>query len=110
MLSVTVCVRELPSGYLSPAATQADWGDAQHARCVQPYSWDELLHGYKGKNISTSFKMGGLGKLVEQDGTAAIAQCSVRTAIASCTDYSPITTHTLTHSLSHLHTHIHTHT
>jgi hypothetical protein len=56
------------SGYPSPAATQADWGDAQHARCVQPYSWDELLHGYKGKNISTSFKMGGLGKLVEQDG------------------------------------------
>jgi len=54
--------------YPSPAATQADWGDAQHAHCVQPYSWDELLHGYKDKNISTSFKMGGLGKLVEEDG------------------------------------------
>ena len=56
------------SGYPSPAATQADWGDAHHAHCVQPYSWDELLHGYKDKNISTSFKMGGLGKLVEEGG------------------------------------------
>ena len=52
------------SGYPSPTATQADWGDAQHAHCVQSYSWDELLHGYKGKNISTFFKMGGLDKLV----------------------------------------------
>ena len=34
----------------------------------QRHSWDELVHGYKGKNISTFFKMGGLGKLVEQDG------------------------------------------
>jgi len=55
-------------GYPSPTATQADWGDAKFSHCEQPFSWSELLHGYKNMNISTIFKMGGLGKLVEEDG------------------------------------------
>ena len=56
------------TGYPSESATQADWGKPQYAHCVQPYSWSELIHAYKTGNSSTVFKMGGLGKLVEEDG------------------------------------------
>ena len=43
-----------------------DWGKPEYARCVQPYTWYELLHGYK--NSTVAFKMGGLGKLLEKGG------------------------------------------
>jgi hypothetical protein len=33
---------------------------------VQPYTWDELMHGYKGGYIP--YKVGGLGKLLEPGG------------------------------------------
>ena len=52
--------------YPSPTATQVNWGKPEYAHCGQPYTWDELLHGYK--NSSISFKTGGLGKLVEENG------------------------------------------
>ena len=43
-----------------------DWGKPEYKHCVQPYTWDELIHGYKSSSIS--FKTGGLGKLVEENG------------------------------------------
>ena len=53
-------------GFPSPSATEADWGSPEHAHCVLPYSWTELLQGYK--NNSLTFKAGGLGKLMEENG------------------------------------------
>ena len=61
-----VHARRVHDLYPSPAATHADWGMAQYAHCVQPYSWDELVHGYK--NRSVTFKTGGLGKLLDKGG------------------------------------------
>jgi hypothetical protein len=43
-----------------------DWGRPGHGHCVQPYTWDELVEGYKGKYIS--YKVGGLGKRLEPGG------------------------------------------
>jgi hypothetical protein len=54
------------ASYPSPNATHANWGDAKFSHCVQPFSWSELIEGYK--NSSKVFKMGGLGKLLEEDG------------------------------------------
>jgi len=54
--------------YPSPAATHADWGAEIFNKCIQPYSWSKLRSGYKSMNSSMSFKTGGLGKLLEQDG------------------------------------------
>jgi hypothetical protein len=58
--------------YPSPNATHADWGSAEYAHCEQPYSWPQLNEMYKRINrqngSSTFFKMGGLGKLLEEDG------------------------------------------
>ena len=56
------------TSYPSPTATHADWGAVEYAHCKQPYSWHQLVHGYKNMNRSTFFKMGGLGKLLEEDG------------------------------------------
>ena len=43
-----------------------DWGRPEYLHCVQPYTWRELVHGYK--NSSVVFKVGGLGRLLEKDG------------------------------------------
>lgn len=43
-----------------------DWGSPEYAHCVQPYSWDELVHGYKDSRVV--FKVGGLGRLLEKGG------------------------------------------
>jgi len=43
-----------------------DWGRPGHAHCVQPYTWDELVDGYKDKHIP--YKLGGLGKRLEPGG------------------------------------------
>ena len=43
-----------------------DWGRPGHGHCVQPYTWEELVDGYKGKHIP--FKVGGLGKRLEPGG------------------------------------------
>ena len=43
-----------------------DWGRPGHSHCVQPYTWGELLKGYKDKYIP--YKVGGLGKLLEPGG------------------------------------------
>ena len=40
--------------------------DSGHSHCVQPYTWDELVDGYKDKYIP--YKMGGLGKRLEPGG------------------------------------------
>jgi len=54
--------------YPSETGTQANWGKPEYARCVQPYSWAELIHGYKDANMTTFFKMGGLSKRLEVNG------------------------------------------
>ena len=43
-----------------------DWGRPGHSHCVQPYTWDELVDGYKDKYIP--YKIGGLGKRLEPGG------------------------------------------
>ena len=43
-----------------------DWGKPEYVHCVQPYTWHELVYGYK--NGSVTFKMGGLGKMLENRG------------------------------------------
>ena len=43
-----------------------DWGRPGHSHCVQPYTWHELVDGYKDKYIP--YKMGGLGKRLEPGG------------------------------------------
>ena len=43
-----------------------DWGKPEYVHCVQPYTWYELVYGYK--NSSVAFKVGGLGKLLEKGG------------------------------------------
>jgi len=55
-------------GYPSSHATTRDWGKQEFTHCVQPYSWREIIHGYKDMNVSTLFKMGSLGKLLEANG------------------------------------------
>jgi len=47
-------------------ALEKDWGRSEYAHCVQPYSWRELVNGYK--NGSGPFKAGGLGRLLEDGG------------------------------------------
>ena len=43
-----------------------DWGRQEHANCVQPFTWAELIQGYK--DCAMIFKTGGLGQLLEVDG------------------------------------------
>jgi hypothetical protein len=43
----------------------ASWGDAQYTMCEQPYSFHELLKGYKDSTIR--YKTGGLGKLIDEE-------------------------------------------
>ena len=43
-----------------------DWGRPGHGHCVQPYTWGELVDGYKGRYIP--YKVGGLGKRLEPGG------------------------------------------
>ena len=43
-----------------------DWGRPGHSHCVQPYTWGELLKGYKDKFIP--YRVGGLGNLLEPGG------------------------------------------
>ena len=40
----------------------ATWGDGVYAHCTQPYTWRELIYGYKGTKID--FKSGSLGRLI----------------------------------------------
>ena len=42
------------------------WGRATHLYCEQPYSWTEILRG--PNNNMLTFKVGGLGKLLERNG------------------------------------------
>ena len=55
--------------YPSLTARYPDWGAAEFAHCEQPYSWSELVRGYQDRNSSTFFKMGGLGRLRDDNGT-----------------------------------------
>jgi cysteine-rich repeat protein len=54
-----------PSPSPSPPRT-SDWGNQEHAHCVQPNTWDELIQGYK--DCAMVLKTGGLGQLMEVDG------------------------------------------
>jgi len=40
----------------------ATWGNGVYVHCTQPYTWRELIHGYKGAKID--FKSGSLGRLI----------------------------------------------
>jgi len=40
-----------------------NWGRSGHSHCQQPYSWTELIKGYKDSVVP--YKVGGLGKLLE---------------------------------------------
>ena len=40
-----------------------NWGRSGHSHCHQPYSWTELIKGYKDSVVP--YKVGGLGKLLE---------------------------------------------
>ena len=46
--------------------SRKDWGRPGHNHCVQPYTWEELVDGYKGRYIP--YKVGGLGKRLEPGG------------------------------------------
>jgi len=43
-----------------------DWGRPGYTHCDQPYSWRQLVYGYKNNKVS--IKSGGLGKLIELGG------------------------------------------
>ena len=43
-----------------------NWGRPGYVHCEQPYSWSEVLHGYKDSKIAA--KVGGLGKLLVRGG------------------------------------------
>ena len=60
-----IIYRPCEEGPTTPHRTN-DWGKAEYAHCVQPYTWRELVYGYK--NSSVIFKAGGLGKLLEKGG------------------------------------------
>jgi len=40
----------------------ATWGNRMYVHCEQPYTWRELIHGYKGRKID--FKSESLGRLI----------------------------------------------
>ena len=41
-----------------------DWGKPEYVHCVQPYTWRELVYGYK--NSSVVFKVGETHRIHEQ--------------------------------------------
>jgi len=43
-----------------------NWGRPGYTHCDQPYSWSELVYGYKDNKVPV--KSGGLGKLLERGG------------------------------------------
>jgi len=43
-----------------------NWGRPGYTHCKQPYSWSELVYGYKDNKVPV--KSGGLGKLLELGG------------------------------------------
>ena len=43
-----------------------DWGKQEYVHCVQPYTWRELVYGYKNSRVV--YKVGGLGRLLEEGG------------------------------------------
>jgi len=43
-----------------------DWGRLGYRHCKQPYSWRQLIYGYKDN--TSPIKSGGLGKLLELGG------------------------------------------
>ena len=49
-----------------PATRSKDWGKKGYGKCVQALSWEELIQGDETGTVT--FKMGGLGVLMEEDG------------------------------------------
>jgi hypothetical protein len=50
----------------TPPSRSKDWGKPEYDHCVQAHSWKELIQG--NKTGAVTFKMGGLGLLMEADG------------------------------------------
>ena len=50
----------------APPSRSKDWGKAEYDHCVQALSWADLIQGDKTGTVT--FKMGGLGALVEEEG------------------------------------------
>ena len=63
----------VPSSPAPPAcegsgpSTNTTWGRPGHSHCHQPYSWTELIEGYKDCLPDNKIKMGGLGTRLEPD-------------------------------------------
>ena len=55
-----------PTHTPAPAPRSKDWGKAEYDRCAQALSWAELVQGDKTGTVT--FKMGGLGVLMEERG------------------------------------------
>ena len=49
-----------------PLNLTATWRDPKYALCVQPYTWGQLMQGYKDGTLT--FRTGGMGGLLEEDG------------------------------------------
>ena len=50
----------------APPSRSKDWGKAEYKHCVQALSWADLIQGDKTGTVT--FKMGGLGVLMEERG------------------------------------------
>ena len=50
----------------APTSRSKDWGKAEYDHCVQALSWADLIQGDKTGTVT--FKMGGLGALMEDEG------------------------------------------
>ena len=52
-----------------PLNLTVTWRDPKYALCVQPYTWGQLMQGYKDGTLT--FRSGGMGSLFEKDGYEA---------------------------------------
>ena len=50
----------------APPSRSKDWGKSEYDHCEQALSWQELIQGDKTGTVT--FKMGGLGVLMEERG------------------------------------------
>jgi len=56
----------LPLPGRQPLNITATWYDPKYALCVQPYTWRQLLQGYKDGTLT--FRSGGMGGMLEKGG------------------------------------------
>jgi len=59
----------LPLPGRQPLNITATWYDPKYALCVQPYTWSQLMQGYKDGTLT--FRTGAMGRMLEKDGYQA---------------------------------------